>query len=101
MALDISELLSIIGSKDLSRTSSQKEDLLNAACDWLKHDLNLRRIHGPFLSDSLQSFHSIENENKLLWMQNIALKKVTVVDIANDNQMLALITIKLMLIRKN
>ena len=34
-------------------------------------------------------------------MQNIALKKVTVVDIANDNQMLALITIKLMLIRKN
>ena len=85
LALEINELSTIIGSKDLSSTSSQKEDLLKAACDWLKYDLNLRRIYGPFLSEFLQSFHSIKNEDKLRWMQNIAKKddkRVTVKDIS-------------------
>ena len=74
LALDIDELSRIIGSKDLSSTSSQKQNFIKAACDWLKYDLNLRRIHGPFLSDSLQSFNSIQNENTLRWMQDIAKK---------------------------
>ena len=76
LALDINELSTIISSKDLSITCPQKEHIVKAVSNWLKRDLNSRKKYGPFLSNSLRCFHSIENESVLGWMQNIDAEKL-------------------------